>query len=368
MDAINVLTLDGGGMRGLYSANLLRSLAARFAKARGIDELDLGKGFDVVVGTSTGAILAATVAAGIRLDRVTALYEEAGPLIFRDPIPYVGKSTGLLQRTRFWHWVLRHLCRPGNVNSELISALREIFGILTFGDMYRDRGIGLCISSTDFVRHAPRVFKTPHLENKDRDDSVRLVDACLASAAAPIYLPLASIMEDGHSSHVHADGGLWANNPVLLGVIEGLALSAPEQPIMVLSVGTCPPTAGSPLPVKLNRGIGGWRGGVLPLELAMNAQTRAAHHSATLLTEQLRGLGKRVDVLRCEESSPPPDHTHLLQLDSASEGSIGLMKTMGNTDGQETYRWTQNGDRRGCLLTQIFERMPEVDQSRQTEE
>ncbi len=196
------------------------------------------------------------------------------------------------------------------------------------------------------------------------DNGVALADACLASSAAPIYLPLASIPADGSETRVYADGGLWSNNPVLLGVIEGLALSAPEQPIVVMSVGTCPPPTGSPLPAELNRGIMGWRGGVLPLQLAMNTQGRAAHYAVTLLAEQLDRLGKQVSIFRCEESKPPANQVELLELDSATKDACRLMKQLGHDDGQFTYRWCQQPDEpRGELLTQIFERMPEIDHS-----
>ena len=351
-------------MRGLYAATLLRTLSARFAKPSLSTQLDIGKGFDLVVGTSTGAILAAAIAAGIPLDRIIRLYEEAGPRIFTDPIPPNDKSLGFRARVRFWCWVLRHLRRPGNPNDALESELRTIFGGLTFGELYQQRRVGLCISATGFLKHAPRVFKTPHLEEKQRDNGLALADACFASSAAPIYLPLASVNADGLGGQVYADGGLWANNPVLVGVIEGLALSDPEQPIIVVSVGTCPPATGSPLPTELNRGLMGWRAGVLPLELAMNAQGRAAHYAATLLAEQLKRLGKRITILRCVESSPSASQARLLQLDSASRDARDLMKQLGNEDGQQTYRWSQlPNDRRGELLTQIFERMPEVDDS-----
>ena len=53
----NILALDGGGMRGLYTATVLRKLSERFAEPKMRDALDIGKGFDLVVGTSTGAIL-----------------------------------------------------------------------------------------------------------------------------------------------------------------------------------------------------------------------------------------------------------------------------------------------------------------------
>ena len=92
MTPFNILSLDGGGMRGLYSATVLRALSSRFTDSKVSNHLDIGKGFDLVVGTSTGAILAAAIAAGIPLSRITRLYEEAGPQIFRDSIPPYDKT------------------------------------------------------------------------------------------------------------------------------------------------------------------------------------------------------------------------------------------------------------------------------------
>lgn len=364
---INVLTLDGGGMRGLYTATVLRTLASRFAAARQTDQLDVGKGFDLVVGTSTGSILAAAIAAGVPLGEVAALYEGAGPRIFAEPIPSYGDSASLGRRVRFLWWAIRHLHRPGSANSVLKSELHRILGNETFGELYRRRGVGLCISATGFLQHHPRVFKTAHLDKKDRDDGLKLADACLASSAAPIYLPLASITVDDQPDQVYADGGLWVNSPVLMGLIEGLAVSRPEQPVVILSVGTCPPTPGSRPTENLDRGIMGWRAGVLPIQLAMNTQSRAAAYAATLLGAELSRLGKRVSILRCEQSSPSEDYTDLLQLDSASDEALSLMRSLGNEDAQQTYRWRQlAGDERGTLLTQIFDRMPEVDRPSDT--
>jgi uncharacterized protein len=51
-----VLTLDGGGMRGIYTAAYLHGLITAFARERKVEYLDLGKGFDLIVGTSTGAM------------------------------------------------------------------------------------------------------------------------------------------------------------------------------------------------------------------------------------------------------------------------------------------------------------------------
>ena len=79
---LRVLSVDGGGMRGLYTSAYLSALGRRYAVTRDEAGLDIGKGFDLIVGTSTGAIIACALAAGISLDRVSALYREHGPEIF----------------------------------------------------------------------------------------------------------------------------------------------------------------------------------------------------------------------------------------------------------------------------------------------
>ena len=348
-------------MRGLYTVSVLHAFSKRFAKESKTQ--DIGKCFDLVVGTSTGAILAAAIAAGIPLERIKELYKETGPDIFTDPVPIYERKRRLRHKMLFWCWVLRHLCRAGNSNHALRSALNDIFGDQTFGKLYEKRNIGLCVSATGFLQHQPRVFKTPHLEEKDRDNGLLLADACMASSAAPIYLPLASITEDDIPDQAYTDGGLWANDPVLLGLIEGLAMSCSKQPLVIISIGTCAPPIGNQPVTKFDRGIVDWRGGISVLELAMSSQGKSARYAVTLLVKQLKRLGKRVDVVRfsdLSEYNPSSDQADLLQLDSASEQALNLMEQLGNRDGQEIYRWCQppDIDERGKLLIETFKRMP----------
>ena len=81
---LRVLTVDGGGMRGVYTAAFFNGLLELFARERQVDpaSLDLGKAFDLIVGTSTGAIIACGAAKGVSMQRVVQLYREHGKYIF----------------------------------------------------------------------------------------------------------------------------------------------------------------------------------------------------------------------------------------------------------------------------------------------
>ncbi|MDE0023942.1 MAG: CBASS cGAMP-activated phospholipase [Spirochaetaceae bacterium] len=355
-NAFTVLAIDGGGMRGLYTASVLRALAGRFAVQRNIDHLDIGKGFDLIVGTSTGGILASGLAAGLPVGGIQALYRTFGPRIFTDPVP---KSRG-----RLCLWLLRHRDRSGNSSGPLRTALLSAFGDETIGELYGRRAIGLCLPATSLLDHSPRVFKTPHLERRDRDDNLSVVDACLATSAAPLYLPIASVNPNQLADEFYVDGGLWANSSILVGLLEGLALAHPEQPLTIISIGTCPPVAGTAPVSRLDAGVLQWLNRMLILNLGMNAQAVAARNMSNLLAHQLDRLGKEVRIVRCHESSPSADQSGLLQLDSATADSISLMETMGTSDAQAMFRWCQPPNtKEGQLLQAVFDRMPALETS-----
>src|SRR5690348_7555093 len=81
------LSIEGGGMRGTYSAAYLHVLLQHYANTRGAGPLDFGKGFDLIAGTSTGGILACALAAGTPMGQVVKLYRQHGPAIFPEKVP-----------------------------------------------------------------------------------------------------------------------------------------------------------------------------------------------------------------------------------------------------------------------------------------
>lgn len=352
-----VLALDGGGMRGLYTAAVLRTLANRFGNNKAID---VGKGFDLIVGTSTGGILAAGLASGKPLSDIISLYIKNGPKIFQSPIP-----KNIFKKA--W-WGFRHFLSAANSNLVLNESLQSIFGEETIGELYENRKIGLCLNSINSATHKPRVFKTAHNPLKNADDKRLIKDVCLASSAAPIIFPIANIPDpeiEGAISHF-VDGGLWANNPILIALVEALEMSKSDQEIEILSIGTCPPPSGSALTLnEANRGIFNWNFGVKALELSMDAQASGNQFIANFLAEHFSKLGRKINIIRLEQSSPSIEHSKYLGLDDASEKSCSTLIQLGTADALEIYGKAINSPSKYNELISIFNSMPLFEQGTQ---
>ena len=176
--AFRVLSLDGGGMRGVYTATYLDHVASAFARRRGVSSLDIGAAFDLIAGTSTGAIVGCSLAHAVPLTTVIDLYRTRGRAIFPRPFPTrVGLSL-------FLDLVARPRALKRGADA-LRSALAETFGDTTVRQLYDRRGIALAITAVQFGQHRNWVFRTPHAPEVDRrDENCALVDLCLAASAA----------------------------------------------------------------------------------------------------------------------------------------------------------------------------------------
>lgn len=262
-------------MRGVYQAAYLATFAGRVAKQAGIENasLDIGKAFDLIVGTSTGGIVASALAKGIPLQAVQDLYAQYGSKIF----PY----QQLRALPIFGNYIIRNFgfgLRKGE--AALREALTSKLGTTTVGEVYETRKIALAIPSLDLNRHAAVVFKTKHLSRLNgRDDPRTLVDVCMASTAAPILRSMAQLDEpggDGATTATYVDGGLWANNPGLVGMMEAVEIlhdRKEERPIQLFMLGTLPAQGGEEVTAPGRyRAAPGWKFGLKAIEAGMNAQ------------------------------------------------------------------------------------------------
>jgi patatin-like phospholipase/acyl hydrolase len=194
MRPYRVLCIDGGGMRGIYTAALLDKLTNYYARLREVEALDIGKGFDLISGTSTGAILGCAAAIGRPMSSVVALYKEHGAAIFPHRI-----KDGVLSP------LLRAVLRGGRIvragDAALQAALRHELKDITMKQVLDRRGISLSIPAVSMEKHRSWVFKkTP--KSGVRDDNYQLADVCLASSAAPIYRSLAAVRDPDNGSEL----------------------------------------------------------------------------------------------------------------------------------------------------------------------
>lgn len=278
---MRVLSIDGGGYLGLASAAFLAEAERHFG-TRAADR------FDLFCGTSTGAIIALALAMGMSGDDVVRLYRDFGPRVFP---PWKGRFA--LTRALAW---APALVGAKHRNQELRAALDEAFGDRTLGDVHA-AGKRVVITAFNVTAGRPWVFKTDHAPGLSRDSGYRLAEVALASAAAPIYLPLVRVARPGSpGSDVFCDGGVAANSPALIGFVEAttylqcrpeqvelLSVSTPRSDLAQRSVG------GQPFGGRvLDRGVVGWGADLLSVMLDGPAMLG---DSALTALQRVRGVG-----------------------------------------------------------------------------
>lgn len=183
------ITVDGGGILGIGSVRLLKEL--NFC------------GEDFLAGTSVGSIIVALRASGMSWDRAYNIFLVEGAKIFEKP--------------SFW-WHMNPL-KPKYESKNLKAILKKYLGDMKMCDLV----IPTYITVSDFKTGKPKVF--------DRTDNALVRDVVLMSTAAPTYFPPVG--------NQYADGGLWGNNPCLVGV-SGYKkqYGIPLDQIRLLSIGT----------------------------------------------------------------------------------------------------------------------------------
>lgn len=250
-----ILAIDGGGICGILPAAVLAEVERRFLGGRSI-----GEHFDLVAGTSTGGIIALGLGHGLRAQEILDVYVERGGLIF-PPVSQIGRLLKLARQGR----------RTVYERDALEAELLRMFGETTFGESR----LRLCIPAFEGRHGEPWLFKTPHHPDYKKDRHERMVRVGLATSAAPTFFE--SLPNNGY---VMVDGGIWANNPVMNGLVDALACFALERrQVRILSLG-CGETA---FTVDDRRARGGFLHWWNVIQAAMRAQSLNALGQAYLL-------------------------------------------------------------------------------------
>ena len=203
-----ILSLDGGGAKGFYTLGVLKEIEAMLG-------CPLHKRFDLVFGTSTGAIIASLIALGYEIDEIHKLYKEH--------VPNVMKIEG------------------ASGKSEALAELaKEVFGDASFEDV--KTGIG--VVATKWVIERPMIFKGDVAQAHGRIGTfkpgfgVSIAEAVQASCSAYPFFDRKVITTAAGDSVELIDGGYCANNPTLYAIADAvIALQKGRNDLRVVSVG-----------------------------------------------------------------------------------------------------------------------------------
>jgi hypothetical protein len=264
---LRAICLDGGGYLGLATASFLAEVERHHRVAT-------SEVFDLFCGTSTGGIIALALAHGMTGQQIVDLYRRLGREVFDNRVPgvrFARKLRGL--------FVARYSNKP------LRRALSDAFGETRLGEL-RQRGKFVVVPAFCLDTGTPRVFKTDHCDELSRDDQHFVRDIALATSAAPLYLPIASIKSPTTGTQERfIDGGVYANNPTLLAFTEAIGyLKRPAEQIRLLSIATprdLTHAAERSRPLtrwqrfRLNRGLIGWGFGLA--DLFIGSSMRLTH-------------------------------------------------------------------------------------------
>jgi patatin-like phospholipase/acyl hydrolase len=287
-----VLSLGGGGYRGLFTIEFLTLLEAEVGPLK--DRVSL------IIGTSAGSINAMGLASGLAAKTIRDQFLKLGKSVFPpERIPLAGIIAQ----------VASHKRDPAQLESALV-------------EMLNDRTLGKTIvpalaTAVDLTAGLPRVFKPKRLGG--RDDELRLVDVVLASTAAPTYFPPHAI-----GPKLFVDGGLFANVPDLIAAVESTTSTGWNRDrIRLLCIGTTLESAAMAASAKTAALSGiDWGNPRTPLLLQqiMGSQIRSARDNAKKIVGE--------DHYIVVDPAPSSSQEAVLGLDVATEDAKKTLASM----------------------------------------
>jgi patatin-like phospholipase/acyl hydrolase len=317
MKKFKILSIDGGGIKGVFPAKFLTSLEEE------IGEGQIHKYFDLICGTSTGGIIALALSLGIPAKEILKLYEKNAKTIF-------GKKRYNIFKKPFY------------CNKPLEKLIRDIFKKYHSKDtdpIIDDvKGTKLLIPIYSLIDGGTQVLKTPHASDLITDKHIPMYMAAMATSAAPTYFNAYSnsykkIDSDTLESFSNkVDGGVYANNPSMLGIIEARTRFEKElDDIELLSLGTGQYKY-SEAKEKNQWSILYWMwiSKKRIINLFMQSQSQLTHNSISVLSKfNTNFLYKRIDLDFDQNFNVEMDETNPTKLKKLAEKSARIFQYEG---------------------------------------
>jgi patatin-like phospholipase/acyl hydrolase len=264
-----ILSIDGGGIRGIIPGQILVALENKIRKKPGHENGKIGDYFDLFAGTSTGAILsAAYVCPG---DNQSLKYSA------QDAVDFYLEDGDEIFDVGFWKAI-------GSVNglndekypaAELERVLKDAFGDVILSELAKPT----CIVAYDVKRRTPVIFTQHDAVATERDFLVRHL--LRGSTAAPTYFETAKIysLPPARRKYVLIDGGMVANDPALCAYSEAISSGMAKgiKDMMILSLGTGKELRSYSYPEVKDWGKLGWAPAVIDIGLEGGPQMTEYH-------------------------------------------------------------------------------------------
>jgi predicted acylesterase/phospholipase RssA len=269
MKTARILSIDGGGIRGLIPAAILKSWEHTLGKP-------ISECFHMLSGTSTGGILATGLATKMPAAKLVDFYQSQGPSIFSNTLGAIEVVLGNIYDS-----------------APLEKALQDVFGTKNLSEV----PIDLLVTAYEMEARQPRLFKSWRARGletlKPRDDDFSLVSLTRATSAAPTYFPPAHIKNASGHTFTMVDGGVFANNPAMCAYVAARRLYPHAENFLIVSLGTGALTRSYTFDEVSGWGIAGWAQPLLDVMFSGVADT---------ITYQLDQLAPEVRQFRFQSS------------------------------------------------------------------
>jgi uncharacterized protein len=296
-----VLSIDGGGIRGIIPAMVLAEIEARTGKLT-------SKMFDLVAGTSTGGILALGLTkpgqggkAQYSAETLIELYETEGGKIFDLGVWHQLQSVGGLAEERYPSKGIEEVAKRYFEDVHLADALTEVL-----------------VTAYEIEHRGPWFFKRRHARAQDKKgDNFLMREVARATSAAPTYFEPLPLEWGPHGQRAFIDGGVHSNNPAMCAYVEARKIY-PEEDILVFSLGTGEPTREMPYEKVKGWGLALWAQPIL--NVVFDGVSDTVDYQ---LKELLRSEGDDKRYYRFQIELDPGMH----DMDDASAPNIQSLKS-----------------------------------------
>ena len=307
-----ILSIDGGGIKGLYSATVLKTLEESY-------ECSISDHFDMICGTSAGGIIALGLASGRSAQEIADLFYEKGAEIFPPYVSFIKNK----------YRSFRQIFYKGKFSSDaLVRTLKDFFGEKSL----EEANNLLIIPSFNLTKGITRTFKFPHNEGRfTKDRKIKMYDAALATSAAPTYLPIHEV-----EGALYIDGGVWANNPVICGLLESLEYFVGEgkqfQTYSILSISSISQPTGWNVNEAKNRPFIEWKNRLF--QTSMDGQAFFSDFFMGKIINFTNPIGK---YYRIPSPKLSAKQINEIDIDKATPEALKLMRYLGEFDGHDNF-------------------------------